>query len=188
MKRFVLTALLAIAAAPALQAQAALVLPDQPLDSNRAAARDAIYVLRDSLYSVIAGIARLERDFRTTSAQSLTSRARELTSACAAAERNVAPVRKVIGATSTASKLQRREQVRLHEALGSLSGVLGGCRTEFERLGTRGNGEEVRGYGNRRAQPVRAEIMRYESAVDGFFRALEIPNRPLGARPDPLAR
>ena len=188
MKRFVLTALLAIAAAPALQAQAALVLPDQPLDSNRAAARDAIYVLRDSLYPVIAGIARLERDFRTTSAQSLTSRARELNSACAAAERNVAPVRKVVGATSTASKLQRREQVRLDEALGSLSGVLGYCRTEFERLGTRGNGEEVRGYGNRRAQPVRAGIMQYESVVDGFFRALEIPNRPLGARPDPLAR
>jgi len=65
--------------------------------------------------------------------------------------------------------------------------VLGDCRTEFERLGSRGNGEEVRGYGNRRAQPVRAEIMHYESAVDGFFRALEIPNRPLGARPDPLA-
>lgn len=188
MKRFVLTALLAIAAVPALHAQAALVLPDQPLDSNRAAARDAIYVLRDSLHTVIAGIARLGRDFRTTSVQSLTSRARELHSACAAAERNVAPVRKVVGATGTTSKLQRREQVHLDEALGSLSGVLGECRTEFERLGTRGNGEEVRGYGNRRAEPVRAEIMRYESAVDGFFRALEIPNRPLGARPDPLAQ
>jgi hypothetical protein len=49
MKRFVLTALLAIAAVPALHAQAALVLPEQPLDSNRAAARDAIYLLRDSL-------------------------------------------------------------------------------------------------------------------------------------------
>jgi hypothetical protein len=188
MKRFVLTALLAIAAVPALDAQAALVLPDQPLDSNRAAARDGIYVLRDSLYAVIAGIARLERDFRTTSTQSLTSRARELHSACAAAERNVAPVRKVVGATNTASKLQDREKVRLGKALGSLGGVLGECSAEFERLGTRGNGEEVRGYGNRRAQPVRAEIMRYETAVDGFFRALEIPNRPLGARPDPLAQ
>jgi hypothetical protein len=188
MKRFILTALLAIAAVPALHAQAALVLPDQPLDSNRAAARDAIYVLRDSLHSVIAAIARLERDFRGTSVQSLTSRARELHGACAAAERNVAPVRKVVGATSTASKLQEREKVRLDKELGSLSGVLNNCRTEFERLGTRGNGEEVRGYGNRRAQPVRAGIMQYESVVDGFFRALEIPNRPLGARPDPLAR
>ena len=188
MKRFVLTTLLAIAAAPALDAQAALVLPEQPLDSNRAAARDAIYVLRDSLQTVIAAIARLERDFRSTSVQSLTSRARELHGSCAAAERNVAPVRKVVGATATASKLQRREQVHLDAALGSLAGVLETCRTEFERLGTRGNGEEVRGYGNRRARPVRAEIMRYESAADGFFRALEIPNRPLGARPDPLAQ
>ena len=188
MKRFALTALLAIAAVPAVHAQAALVLPDQPLDSNRAVARDAIYVLRDSLHPVIAAIARLERDFRTTSVQSLTSRARELGHACTAAGRNVAPVRTVVAATSTASKLQRREQVRLEEALGSLAGVLGSCRAEFDRLGTRGNGEEVRGYGNRRAQPVRAEILRYESAVDGFFRAMDIPNRPLGARPDPLAR
>jgi hypothetical protein len=188
MKRFVLTALLAIAAAPALHAQAALVLPEQPLDSNRAGARDAIYVLRDTLQPVIAAIARLERDFRTTSVQSLTSRARDLGHACAAAERNVAPVREVVGRTSTGSNLQRREQVRLGEGLTSLETMMGTCRTEFERLGKRGNGEEVRGYGNRRAQPVRAEILRYESAVDGFFRAMEIPNRPLGARPDPLAQ
>jgi len=188
MKRFALTVLLAIAAAPALHAQAALVLPDQPLDSNRAGARDAIYVLRDSLHPVIAAIARLERDFRTTSTQSLTTRARDLGTACAAAERNVARTQTVVGATATGSKLQRNEQRRLETALGSLSKQLASCRTEFERLGQRGNGEEVRGYGNRRAQPIRAEILRYESVVDGFFRAMDIPNRPLGARPDPLAQ
>jgi hypothetical protein len=188
MKPLVLTALLAIAAAPALSAQAALVLPEQPLDSNRETARAAIYVLRDSLHPVIAAIARLERDFRSTSPQALTSRARELQGACTAAERNVAPVREVVRTTAVGSKLQRREQVRLETSLGTLATELGACRTEFEKLAKPGNGEEVRGYGNRRAQPVRAGIMSYESAVDGFFRAMDIPSRPLGARPDPLAQ
>jgi hypothetical protein len=188
MKRFVLTALLASAAAPVVHAQAALVLPEQPLDSNRAAVRDALYVLRDTLHPVIAAVAWLERDFRATSVQALTSRARDLGQACAAAERNVPSTLAAVTRTTTHAKFPRRSQVTLEASLGTLARELASCKAEFSKLGTRGNGEEVRGYGNRRAQPIRAEILRYESAVDGFFRALEIPNRPLGARPDPLAR
>lgn len=187
MKRFALPALLVLAIAPGLQAQAAAVFPDQPLEANRATVRDAVYVLRDTLQPVIATIARLERDFRRTSPQLMSSRARELAASCTAAGRNIAPARGAVVKTKVDSKLKRAQQVRLQAALDSLALSMTRCSTEFAEMSKPGKGEEVRGYGNRRAQPVRAEILSYESAVDGFFRAMAIPHRPLGARPDPLA-
>ena len=188
MKRSALLALLVVAVAPGLEAQAAAVFPEQPLEANRANVRDAIYVLRDTLQPVIATIARLERDFRRTSPHLMSSRARELAESCTAAGRNIAPTRAVVSKTRVDSKLKRVQHLRLQGGLDSLALTMTRCSTEFAEMGKPGKGEEVRGYGNRRAQPIRAQIFSYESAVDGFFRAMEIPHRPLGARPDPLAR
>lgn len=193
MKRIVLITLLAAAAVSPLSAQAAAIFPEQPLEPNRARVRDAVYVLRDTLQPVIATIARLQRDFRKSSPQLMSSRARELVTYCAAAERNVAPVQtvvvktKVVGKTATQTRLKRAQHARLQRQLDSLDLTLTRCSTEFTRLSQPGNAEEMRGYGSRRAQPVREGILKYEDAVDGFFRSMEIPNRPLGAGPIPLA-
>ena len=193
MKRFALIILLAAVVGSPLSAQATVIYPEQPLEPNRARVRDAVYILRDTLQPVLASIASLERDFRKTSPQLMTSRARTLVIHCAAAARNVAPTRAVVVETRVAGKsavetrLKQAQHTRLQAQLDSLELSLTRCVTVFTRLSRPENAEEMRGYGNRRAQPLRKGILAYDEAVDGFFRAMEIPHRPLGAGPAPLA-
>jgi septal ring factor EnvC (AmiA/AmiB activator) len=187
MRRFALVALLVTGAAPALGAQAAMVVPEKPLDSERARLRDTVYVMRDTLAAVNASIARLQRDFRTASTPVLVSRARTLTADCAAARRRIPATRSAIAAAPIKSKLVLDQQKRTTTELARLETELDRCVTEFGRLSTPAKGEEVRGYGNRKAAPIQTQIRRYDEAVTGFFSALEIPHRPLGARRNPLA-
>lgn len=176
-----------VASAASLQAQATVVLPDKPLPPEHARMQDAAYVLRDTLYAVTSAAARLHRDFRATSSASLTSRARELKLACGAVERNIANPRMVLTETPTDSRYREREKKRLLGAYDDLARAAATCATRFTTLAEAGKGEEVRGYGNRDASAMVSEIRKYENALDGFFRAMNIPNRPRGARQNPLA-
>jgi hypothetical protein len=187
MKRYLLPALLTVTVAPALTAQAAILLPDKPLPPAHARMQDAAYVLRDTLFVVSSAAARLRRDFRTTSAASLESRAREMRDACAATGRNIATPRAVLAETASDSPLSEREKVRLLAAYDALARSAERCVEEFRPLAEPGSGEEVRGYGNRRAATMVEGIREYERALDSYFRSMRIPNRPRGAKPNPLA-
>ena len=187
MNRNVLLAVLTVATAGSLEAQAAVVLPDRPLPPAHARIQDAAYVLRDTLFAVTGAAARLTRDFRQTSDAALVSRAREMAAACDAAARNIDAPRSVLAETPAETDLQEREKKRLLTAYTQLSSAIGDCIEEFGPLTEPGKGEEIRGYGNRRASDVVREIRRYERALDGYFRAMRIPNRPRGTGPNPLA-
>jgi hypothetical protein len=143
--------------------------------------------MRDTLAEVSGSIARLQRDFRKASLQVLVSRARQLAADCAAAKRRVPSTRAMIASAPAKSKFVVDEQKRAGNELTRLESELTRCVSEFEALGTPDKGEEVRGYGNRRASPIKAQIRRYDAAITGLFSALEIPHRPLGARRNPLA-
>lgn len=186
MKRYVLLAVLLFAAAP-LAAQASIVLPDKELAPEHARFKDAAYVLRDTLFGVTSAAARLRRDFSATSAASLTSRARDMVRACEAVSRNTAAPRAAVRGVPEGTRLQERERTRLLAAYDALDAAAATCAREFGTLAEPGRGEEVRGYGNRHASRMVEQVRRYERALDGYFRALDIPNRPRGARPDPLA-
>lgn len=187
MNRTAIITFLTLCTAGSLDAQATMVLPDKPLPPEHARVRDAAYVLRDTLFAITGAAARLQRDFRQTSDASLTSRAREVALACAAAERNIATPRTLLGEMPADTRLREREKKRLLGAYDKLAAATQSCRDEFDGLAQPGKGEAVRGYGNHHASTVVREIRRYESALDGYFRAMNIPNRPRGARPSPLA-
>lgn len=187
MKRILFVTLVALASAASLEAQATMVLPDKPLPPELERVQDAAYVLRDTLFGVTGAAARLHRDFRTTSAASLISRAREIAVACAAVERNIGTPREVLTGTATDTRLREREKQRLLGAFDELAGAAATCTSRFASLADSGKGDEIRGYGNRDASAMVDEIRDYERALDGYFRAMNIPNRPRGARPNPLA-
>lgn len=177
--------MLVLGAAP-LQAQAAVIRPDRELTPAESGLRATIYQLRDSLAMVSGAGARMERDFRTTSDAALISRARELARRCEAASRNVPATTAAVKGAEMQTGLQRDQQVRLLGGLTQLSEALAECSKRFGAMAAGSKGQEIRDYGNARLRPVKAELFRYESAVAGFFKALQIPNPPLGSHPNPI--
>ena len=177
----------AITATPdRVAAQMGAIVPEAPLDANRAQVRDALLVLRDSLHVIVGANARLQRDFRGTSAAALAGRARSIAEACATAERNVPAARKAVEETRADTRFEREERGALLKSLDGLAGALGSCRADFKAMGDKG-GEQVRGYGNRRAEALRTELRRYDRSVAGFFATYKIDVRPIGAGKNPLA-
>jgi hypothetical protein len=162
-------------------AQASLVLPDPPLDSARATVRDALLQLRDSLGSVDGAAGRLQRDFRQSSEASLLSRARVMHDACARSVLAVPPARKVVVTAKLSDPRKLKLRTELLRSMDKLRGALTRCETEFAAMSRPGAGEEVRGYGNNRADQTRASIREYESALGRFFGAMGIKVRPSGA-------
>ena len=167
-------------------AQVGAIMPEAPLEASRARVRDALLVLRDSLHAIDGANARLRRDFRATSAAALSGRARSIADACAGAERSVPAARKAVEETRADTRFERDQRVALLKSLDDLAGTLGGCRSDFVAMGNKG-GEQVRGYGNRRAESLQTELRKYDRAVAGFFATYKIDVRPIGAGKNPLA-
>ena len=161
--------------------------PDPPLDSARAAVRDALVILRDSLNAIDGAAARLQRDFRQASGPSLLSRARVMREACAGSARVVEPARNaVLGAKlSEPRRLKRRKE--LVAAMEHLSGALSRCELDFGAMSRPGQAETVRGYGNDRATRVQSALRKYETVLGSFLGAMRIKIPPLGAGPRALA-
>ena len=154
--------------------------PDPPLDPARAALRDALLVLRDSLNTIDGAAARLQRDFRQASAASLVSRARVMHEACARSIRTVPPTRKAVLSAPITVSHQNKERTNLISAMNHLNSALGRCESEFANMGRPGQGETVRGYANDRAVKVQAELRSYENVLRGFLGSVGIKFPPLG--------
>ena len=79
--------------ATTLAAQGTVVRAEPVLDAGRATLRDQLLRFRDTLNTIDAAAARLQRDYREASAAALSSRARVMTDACArlGAERGPGP-------------------------------------------------------------------------------------------------
>jgi hypothetical protein len=170
-----------------LTAQATIVRPPAPLDSARATLRDAVLVLRDSLNSIDAAAARLQRDNRAASGAALSSRARIMRDACARSFRTVPATKVVVASADASSEVRVKHQRKLLRALDQLGQGLSRCETEFAAMSKPGAAEEVRGYGNHRAARVQAELRKYAQAASGFLSVMGIKVTPLGAGPNPLA-
>jgi hypothetical protein len=172
--------LLGMLCARSLGAQT-VVVPELPLDSARTTLRDELLRFRDTLNTIDAAAARLQRDFREASTASLTSRARVMRDACARSARNVTPTRKAVLAAEASDDRRLRERKAMVEALDELRGVLAGCEKDFGDMSRPGQGETVRGYGNHRAVPVRSALRKYERTLGRFFSVMGIKVSPLGA-------
>ena len=161
--------------------------PDPPLDSARAALRDALLVLRDTLNTIDGAAARLQRDFRQASGPSLLSRARVMREACSRSVRTVPPTRRVVLDTKVSGKHRLKHRAELVGAMNHLNEVLTRCELDFAAMSRPGQAETVRGYGNDRAIRVQSAVRKYEGALRGFLGIMGIKISPLGADTAPPA-
>jgi hypothetical protein len=164
-----------------------VIRPDPPLDSARAAVRDALLILRDSLNTIDAAAARLQRDFRQASGPSLLSRARVMHEACAHSKQTVPPTRRVMldAQLSDPARLKRRKE--LVEAMDQLAKALARCELDFAAMSKPGEAETVRGYGNDRAIKAQSALRNYEAALRRFLAAMGIKVSPMGSETRPAA-
>jgi hypothetical protein len=165
---------------PGMLAAQTVVRPAPPLDSARAAVRDAVLVLRDSLLTIDAAAARLQRDYQAASSQWLLSRARSMYDACARSARTLPSTRLAVqrGQLNEPLKVKRRQE--LLGAMDHLKEALGTCESEFEAMSKPGQAERVRGYGNDRATRVQSALRRYEVTLRDFLGTMGIRVLPLG--------
>ena len=167
---------------PRLNAQGTVVLPEAPLDSARAALRDDLFTFRDSLSTIDAAAARLQRDYRQASEAILRSRARVMTEACTRSVRNVPLARRAVQVSVASNDASRQAHRELLGALDRLNLVLTRCQTEFGRLSQPGQGEEVRGYGNDRAIRIQSGLREYEGVLARYLSSMGIRSQPAGSR------
>jgi hypothetical protein len=153
--------------------------PDPPLDSDRAAVREAILVLRDSLTTIDGAAARLQRDFRQASGPSLLSRARVMREACARSVRTVPSTRRAVLDAKLVEPRRKKQRSEFVGAMDQLSGVLARCELDFTAMSRPGQAETVRGYGNDRAVRVQSALRKYENALRGFLGTMGIKLTPL---------
>jgi hypothetical protein len=167
-------AMIGVLSASTLPAQATVVHPEPPLDSARAALRDAVLVLRDSLITVDGAAARLQRDSRQTSGASLLSRARVMHDACARSGRAVPSTKETLltAQLSEPARVQRRRE--LVKALDQLRGALSRCEVDFAAMSRPGEAETVRGYSYARSEVVQTALRKYEQSLRAFLTAMGI--------------
>jgi len=170
-----------------LAAQGTVVRPEPALDAGRATLRDALLRFRDSLSSIDAAAARLQRDYRQASTASLLSRARVMHEACARSVRNLPPSRQAVLAADASDGRRLRRRNEMVGALDQLQKALSRCESDFGVMSRPGQEERVRGYGNDRAVRVQAALRRYERVLGTFFNAMDIKVSPLGVEARPVA-
>lgn len=158
-----------------------VVQPEVPLDSARASLRDAVLVLRDSLSTIHAAAARLQRDYREASGPSLLSRAQIMRDACARSVRTIPSARTAVLEAEVSTVNKRKRRAELVSALDTLKGVLTRCEKDFVAMSQPDQAETVRGYANDRAGRVLGGVRRYEQKMQHFLRTMGIRVVPLGA-------
>lgn len=187
MKPWVCWIFVALLSAHGLEAQGTVVHPEPPLDSARTELRDALLGLRDSLNSIDAAAARLQRDYRQASAPLLLSRARVMHEACSRSARTLPAARQVLSGANVFGEGRVKRRGELTQAMKQLQGVLSRCESEFAAMSQAGQAETVRGYGNDRAIQVQGAIRKYEKSLGEFFGAMGIKATSPGADAKPSA-
>ena len=175
--------LVGVLSASSLPAQATVIQPEAPLDSARAALRNSVLVLRDSLITIDGAAARLQRDFRQTSGASLLSRARVMHDACARSVRMVPSSREAVLAAQLSEPLRVKRRRQLVNALDRLLEELNRCEVDFAAMSQPGKAETVRGYAYARSQVVQGALRKYEESLREFLTVLGIYVSPAGAAP-----
>lgn len=188
MKRLALVLLLgAVLAVPARAQDVSPLWTSRALSPAETKMRDVLVGFRDTLMNVNAAIAQLQRDFRLTSTASLVTRARMLSSRCGDALHAAPAARSAVESAAATTRAKRTIRARMLKDLDALAPVLAKCQTEFAALAEPARGEEVRGYGNARAEPVRAAVLDYTTLIRGFFKVMDVDVRPRAAPPPPVS-
>jgi uncharacterized protein YukE len=171
-------ALVLAGAAPAA-AQQNIMPSEKVLSPEQAQAQKGIILLRDSVVVAQGALRQLERDYQQAAPATLESWARQIAERCAGAQRTVPVARALVSAPEFVQREMVKGQQDMIKSIDRTSATLGECETTFAPLSAQGKGEEVRAYGNRRAQPLRKALERYDQAVHQAARALDLDVRAI---------
>lgn len=177
MKTHHLILVLTFAAAAPGAAQQSPVPSEKVLSPAQEQAQKGIMLLRDSVLGAQSALRQLERDYQQAAPRTLESWARQVADRCAGAQRTVPVARALVSAAEFVQREMVKGQQDMIKAIDRTSVTLGDCETTFAPLAAEGKGEEVRAYGNRRAQPIRKNLERYDQAVHQAARALDLDVR-----------
>jgi hypothetical protein len=158
-----------------------VIRPDPPLDPTRAAVKEALLALRDSLTTIDGAASRLQRDFRQASGPALLSRARVMEQACARSIRTLPPTRTVLLDAQLSQPRRVAGRRELLGAMDQLKGALTHCQEEFAKMSRPGQAEIVRGYANDRAGRIQSSLRKYDATLRNFFGVMGIKFTPIGA-------
>jgi hypothetical protein len=179
MKPHHLIVALVIAGATPGAAQQRAVPMEKKLSPAQEQAQKGIMLLRDSVLGAQSALRQLERDYQQAAPRTLESWARQIAERCAGAQRTVPVARALVSAPEFVQREMVKGQQDMIQAIDRTSRTLGSCETTFAPLAADGKGEEVRAYGNRRAQPLRKDLERYDQAVHQAARALDLDVRTI---------
>jgi len=186
MKHASLLLVLALAGTSSLAAQQ-FVKKSAALSPGQQQSQDAVMMLRDSVTAAQAALAQLSRDFEQASPQSLESRAARIGERCAAGSRTVPVSRQLLRGAELGTPEMNTGRKMMLETFDRTASALAECEKTFTPLGKPGKGEEVRGYGNHLAEPIRKKLGQFDTAVPPFARALQLDVRTLlRAGPSPV--
>lgn len=177
MKTHHLILALALAGAAPGAAQQRPVPSEKVLSPAQEQAQKGIMLLRDSVLGAQSALRQLERDYQQAAPRTLESWARQIADRCAGAQRTVPVARALVSAAEFVQREMVKGQQDMIKAMDRTSVTLGDCETTFAHLAAEGKGEEVRAYGNRRAQPLRKDLERYDQAVHQAVRVLDLDVR-----------
>ncbi len=171
-------ALLAAAPISRLNGQMVVVRP-QELDSARAEVLATFKEIRDTVRTVEAAVAQLERGFAAASNQLLSSRSRRLAAACESSLRNMPRARAVAAGHSWSEDLATRWQQDLVADIDHLSGVLQECSERWRSYSEGGEMTALRQNGLSQARSVGHEVLEFHGMIESYYKVLGIRSRQI---------
>ena len=178
MRMLVVLAALALAGAAPCAAQSQIV-PSGPkaLSPEQEQAQKGIMLLRDSVLTVASALRQFQRDYAQASPRTLEAWARNAADRCAAAGRTVPVARALVASGNFVPTEMAKGQKDLVAAIDRTSKTFRSCDDTFRPLAERGKGEEVRAYGNRRAEPLIKDLQKLEAAFHQGIKLLGLDLR-----------
>jgi hypothetical protein len=141
----------------------------------------ALLTVRDSVLSVRREVARFRRDLQLAGAQTVTSRARRLSSACEGLQtalRDGAPdLQSGSGASVTERRASGAMQAQIRETIQVLDGE---CRIGLRPEGPGAWPDSLKAWGPNRTSNVEGALSAYEGAAVRFAKAADLDFPPKG--------
>ncbi len=135
-----------------------MVVTTDTLDAQRQDVRDILVVLRDSLHTVEAAAAQLDRGHTSASVELLYSRGRTIKNACTRSLRNIGPAREVVKADDWDDEYRTMRQNQVLEAMDVLEKAVYACQSVWDGLVTPENAEQIRTAGPAEAESITQAI------------------------------
>jgi hypothetical protein len=149
--------------------------------------RDSYLSIRDTLRSVSAKSAILQRDARSSSDAVLLSRARGLDAACRASLRHLDRSREMMLAPGPGQRVPAPRRTALDRSFIELRATLTACGQEYRELSKRERVGEMRTRGVNQALKNQQAVRSFEAAADPYLLSLGVRIRPYGAGANPYA-